>query len=86
MVGKIFINYRREDTRSEAARIRDRLVAAFGPANIFMDADNLRPGQRFDQELSKALGECDVFIAVIGARWYDHLYARAQAGEHDYVR
>jgi hypothetical protein len=36
--------------------------------------------------LSKALGECDVFIAVIGALWYDQLRVRAQAGARDYVR
>jgi hypothetical protein len=86
MPGKIFINYRREDARSEAARIRDRLITLFGPGNIFMDIDDLKPGQRFDAELTKALSTCDAFLAVIGPRWYDIAYARAQAGGHDYVR
>ena len=36
-----------------------------------MDVDQLLAGQRFDRELDKALSECDVLIAVIGARWLD---------------
>jgi hypothetical protein len=77
MRGKIFVNYRREDAGAEAARIRDRLASSFGGANVFMDVDNLRPGQRFDKELTKALDGCDAFLAVIGSRWYELLYARA---------
>src|SRR5262245_53273936 len=86
MPGKIFVNYRREDSRADAARVRDRLAAAFGNTNVFMDVDNLLVGQRFDQELAKALGQCDVFLSVIGSRWMETLYARHQAGERDYVR
>src|SRR5262245_59150567 len=86
MPGKIFISYRREDAAAEAARIRDRLATVFGPANIFMDIDELKPGQRFDQELAKALSTCNIFLAVIGPRWYDLAYSRAQAGGIDYVR
>ena len=69
MAGRIFINYRRDDERSTAARIRDRLAAVFGTANVFMDVDNLLAGQRFDKELEKALAETDVFLAVIGPKW-----------------
>jgi tetratricopeptide (TPR) repeat protein len=86
MPGKIFVNYRRDDERSTAARIRDRLASTFGDANIFMDVDNLLPGQRFDRELEKALGETDVFLAVIGPRWQELLTERRASGEHDYVR
>lgn len=64
MAGKIFVNYRRDDSQADAARVRDRLVAAFGVANVFMDVDNLLAGQRFDKELEKALAQCDVFVAV----------------------
>jgi hypothetical protein len=86
MPRKIFVSYRREDAAAEAARIRDRLTTVFGADNVFMDIDTLKPGQRFDQELEKALSTCDAFLAVIGPRWYDIAYARAQAGGHDYVR
>jgi TIR domain len=68
MPGKIFVNYRRDDERAFAARIRDRLASVFGTSSVFMDVDDLRRGQRFDKELEKALTECDVFLAIIGQR------------------
>ena len=51
-----------------------------------MDVDNLMAGQRFDKELEKALGETDVFLAVIGPRWLELLAERHRSGERDYVR
>lgn len=86
MPGKIFINYRRDDERAMAARMRDRLAQAFGELNVFMDVDNLMAGQRFDKELERALGDTDVFLSVVGPRWVDILSARTAAGERDYVR
>jgi len=84
--GKIFVNYRRDDERSTAARIRDRLAANFGETNVFMDVDNLMAGQRFDRELEKVLGQTDVFLAVIGPRWLELLAGRQGSTERDYVR
>src|SRR5262245_16220087 len=87
MVGKIFISYRREDDPSAAARVRDALAASFGKTNIFMDVDCLLAGQRFDDELSKALATCDVLIAIIGPRWMDMLKSKyVMSGSRDYVR
>jgi len=86
MPGKTFVNYRRDDARDMAARIRDRLAASFGDANVFMDVDNLLAGQRFDKELEKALGQTDVFLAVIGPRWMELFAERQASRERDYVR
>jgi hypothetical protein len=86
MTAKIFINYRREDSRDMAARTRDRLASIFGEDKVFMDVDNLRAGQRFDRELEQALGRTDIFLAFIGPRWGDLLQARKEAAERDYVR
>ena len=86
MPGKIFVNYRRDDGASQAARLRDRLAGVFGAGNVFMDVDNLLAGQRFDKELEKALVQTDVFLAVIGPRWLDILHQRHAARERDYVR
>lgn len=85
MVGKIFVNYRRDDDPNGAARVRDGLADAFGAANIFMDVDNLLAGQRFDHELASALAQCDLLIAIIGPRWSEILKSRATSGERDYV-
>ena len=90
MPGKIFISYRRDDAADAAARLADGLAARFGRANVFMDVDNLLPGQRFDKKLAEALDACDVLIAVVGPRWRDLLRAKerleAETGEPDYVR
>jgi formylglycine-generating enzyme required for sulfatase activity len=86
MPGKIFVSYRRDDDRSTAARVRDRLAASFGDANVFMDVDKLIAGQRFDTELEKALSQTDVFLAVIGPRWEELLADRQASSERDYVR
>ena len=86
MPGKIFISYRRDDDPAFAARVRDGLAARFGKNYLFMDVDNLLAGLRFDEELAAALSACDVFIAIIGARWMDLLRAKAAHGERDYVR
>ena len=86
MSGKIFINYRREDAQDAAARVHRELAPAFGAKTLFMDVDNLLAGQRFDKELAKALGACDVFLAVIGPRWLAVLDERKASGERDFVR
>ena len=82
---KVFINYRRDDVRADAARIRDRLAGTFGARDVFMDVDNLLAGQRFDKELEKALAKTDVFLAVIGPHWMDLLRQRQESKERDYV-
>jgi formylglycine-generating enzyme required for sulfatase activity len=82
----IFVNYRRGDASSVAGRIRDRLAAGFGRKSVFMDVDDLRPGERFDQRLDEALKDCRVFLAVIGREWLGLLRERERGGNHDFVR
>ncbi len=86
MPGKIFISYRRDDVAGDARGLRDGLAAKFGQRNVFMDIDNLLPGQRFDRKLAEALSACDILIAVIGPRWMELLGAKTARGEPDYVR
>ncbi len=86
MTGRVFINYRREDSASGAARLRDRLVSSLGAGQIFMDVDNLSAGQRFDKELERALANTEVFLAVIGPRWLGLLKNRTSAADRDFVR
>jgi formylglycine-generating enzyme required for sulfatase activity len=86
MPGNIFISYRRDDVPGDARGIRDALATRFGKASIFMDVDNLLAGQRFEEELAKALASCDVFLAIIGPRWMDLLKTKASSGDRDYVR
>jgi hypothetical protein len=85
MPAKIFVSYRRDDSASSAARIRDRLARVFGEANVFMDVDQILPGQRFEEELDKAVTQCDVLLAVIGPRWLELLSARQYTEDRDFV-
>ena len=86
MSGKIFVNYRRDDSAGDARGVRDGLSTKFGKANVFMDIDNLLPGERFDLKLDHALDTCDALVAIIGPRWMDQMNARISSGERDYVR
>src|SRR5262245_55039084 len=69
MAGKIFINYRREDTIAIAGRLYDRLAETFGRDNLFMDVANIPVGINFEEYLKSQVAECDVILSVIGANW-----------------
>jgi tetratricopeptide (TPR) repeat protein len=71
MAGKIFINYRRDDSISTAGRLHDRLAQTFGRNNLFMDVDHIPAGVDFVDYLNKQVAACDVFLAVIGPNWLD---------------
>ena len=47
MAGKIFINYRRDDSGGTAGRLHDRLAETFGRENVFMDVDHIPAGVDF---------------------------------------
>jgi len=69
MAGKIFINYRREDSIATAGRLADRLAETFGRDNLFMDVDNIPVGINFDEYLKSQVAACDVVLSVIGPNW-----------------
>jgi hypothetical protein len=76
-MARVFISYRREDSKGYAGRIYDRLAMHFGAANVFMDIDSLEPGVDFVEKLQPTVESCDVFIAVLGPGW---LSARDKQG------
>jgi tetratricopeptide (TPR) repeat protein len=71
MAGKIFINYRRDDSGGSAGRLHDRLAQTFGRKNLFMDVDNIPAGVDFVEYLPSQVAACDVFLAIIGPNWLD---------------
>jgi TIR domain len=71
MAGKIFINYRRDDSPGTAGRLHDRLAQTFGRNNLFMDVDHIPAGVDFTEYLHGQVAACDVFLAVIGPNWLD---------------
>ena len=46
-MGKIFINYRRDDSIATAGRLHDRLAQTFGRERLFMDVDQIPAGVDF---------------------------------------
>lgn len=87
--GKVFISYRREDSRYCAGRLYDWLAREFGPENIFIDVDTIEKGRDFSVILNEHLSQVDVMLVLIGDRW---LTAADAAGNrriddpNDYVR
>jgi hypothetical protein len=68
-MSKVFISYRRDDSSGYAHAIHARLVQKFPQNQVFMDVDTLEPGVDFVRAIEKAVGECDVLVALIGKRW-----------------
>jgi len=63
--GKIFINYRRDDSRADAGRLYDRLNRAF-PGMFFRDVSEIGVGVDFVAHVERAVGASVALIAVIG--------------------
>ena len=84
-MASIFISYRREDTGGHAGRLCDRLTARFGGDRVFMDIQDIHPGQNFATSIEDTIATCDCVIAVIGPRWVETVQKRAQSAE-DFVR
>lgn len=67
--GKIFINYRRDDSASQALNVAQYLESTFGKSSVFIDVDRLKAGQKFPVVLEDKLSQCKVMVAVIGPSW-----------------
>jgi glycerophosphoryl diester phosphodiesterase len=67
--GRVFINYRRQDTAWAARQLYDLLVAELGPDRVFKDVDDIEPGDDFVERIQSAVGSCEVLLALIGPQW-----------------
>jgi hypothetical protein len=90
MTGKIFISYRRDDTRWFARSLFDQLKLSFPPESVFMDVGGgIKAGQDFVRVLEEQARSCDAMLVLIGPNW---LTARDDAGRRrlhspaDFVR
>lgn len=68
-MSKIFINYRRNDTKSEARLLYQSLVERFPEHEIIMDIDAIPPAVDFRDYLHKAVENCDIFLVLVGPHW-----------------
>lgn len=73
-VGKVFLNYRRDDSEGYVGRLYDHLTQRF-PGRIFRDVTGLRPGEDFVNALDREGVSCQVLLAIIGKRWLNSVDA-----------
>jgi hypothetical protein len=69
MAGKIFISYRRDDSRYQAARIYDAFLRGLPRENIFMDIDTIPLGVNFVKVLEGWVEQCEVLLVLMGEEW-----------------
>ncbi|HZQ00438.1 MAG TPA: toll/interleukin-1 receptor domain-containing protein [Reyranella sp.] len=85
---RIFISYRRDDTRDLAGRVADRLRAHPQLGDIFLDVTSIEPGAAFLAEIQRALGRDPICLVMIGPAWAGRRADNSsRIGEpHDFVR
>jgi WD40 repeat protein len=66
---RIFLSYRRGDSSYIVGRLRERLIAHFGRANVFMDIDSIPAGDDFRAVVVSELRACHVVLSIIGEDW-----------------
>jgi hypothetical protein len=69
VAGKIFISYRRDDSRYQAAKIYDAFVRGLPRENIFMDVDTIPLGVDFVKVLEGWVEQCEVLLVLMGPNW-----------------
>ena len=85
MMKKIFISYRREETRHSAHRIYAHLASKFGKNSVFFDVHAVGLGD-FRRHIDAAIDQSAIVVAVIGCKWLHYLREREQQRKHDWVR
>ncbi len=87
--GRIFLSYRRDDSRYATRGIYDRLATHFGEDAVFMDVDTIPAGLDFVKVLQREVQRCDILVAVVGKSWLnikDEAGNRRLDNPEDFVR
>ncbi|MEZ5997982.1 MAG: toll/interleukin-1 receptor domain-containing protein [Hyphomonas sp.] len=89
-MSKIFISYRRDDSRWPAQQLARRIRALAPDSEIFMDVDSIPVGVDFVEVLGTEVQQCDVLLALIGTGWLnasaDEGATRRLDDPHDFIR
>jgi hypothetical protein len=68
-MSRIFVVYRQSDSGVIARQIVDRLAAAYGPAAIVTNFQDVPPGVNLQQETYRMATTSAVVLAIIGPSW-----------------
>jgi TPR repeat protein len=69
MAGKIFISYRRDDSRYQARMIYEAFLRGLPRENVFMDIDTIPLGVDFAKVLEGWVEQCEVLLVLMGPDW-----------------
>lgn len=82
---KIFISYRRADSKHVTHTFYLLMRQHFGNENVFLDVDDIPVGVDFRQYLADEIAKVDVVLVVIGQQWDEMMRQRASQA-NDFVR
>ena len=68
-MSKIFVSYRRNDTKQIVPSIYNYTTQAFGANSVFVDTSNISAGEDFLQKISADLHQARIMLVVIGSQW-----------------
>ena len=83
---RIFLSYRREDSIGHVGRLRDRLIAHFDEALVFMDVTSINPGINAIEAINKSIKSSGVMVVIIGKSWLKTLRRREKSVRVDHMR
>ena len=66
---KIFVSYRRDDTRDLAGRVADRLRRHSRLRDVFFDVSSIEAGSSFMADINRAMTRDPVCLVMIGNAW-----------------
>jgi hypothetical protein len=69
MTAKVFISYRRDDSKYQARMIHAAFCQIIPSDHVFMDVDTILPGTNFRQIIQGWVNQCEVLLALIGPGW-----------------
>lgn len=86
---RVFVSYRRDDSKHSAARLATLLSDDPQVKSVFLDIDDIAAGESFPDRLDAALGQSDVCLVLIGQDWMGYSESGGQpriSASGDYVR
>src|SRR5262249_15875822 len=88
--GRVFLNYRRDDTEGDALALFNRLSDRLGKRRVFRDLGSIEGGDRWKEVLVDVLSATKAVLILIVPPWVEIIKQRAAQHESgaqiDYVR
>lgn len=75
---RVFVSYRRKDSREVAIQLHDELTAR--GFDVFLDTHDIRPGEPFQEMLWHRLSDCDVTIMLDTANYFESKWTKQELG------